>query len=773
MATQAEVNLKGLKQLDEFAKTNDPNYRFVNFFNMNESSRYTIGAINDTKKINFMSSMPIPGNQNINSCKLNATLLYNQINKTDYSSSINYKKGILEMTVVKGRMDKKGLIDVDYFAEENAESKDYDLKTLITDVVEPVSIELFGYLVVPVSGNYSLNIKPEFLGAINLAIAWIQNNAESSYRITNTSFQSKGSNNIPIYLAKGVFIPFRIQMIVTSSISGFPFVISDGTNKVSEFYSMLGDKKKKPVVFSLTMNKDKTQSCNLYTEGNIENYGTDKALWETGKDSNDIDIKLIKRWVLDSTVDSVGLDENGNLVAFSNNNKVGDPIILSNYPQINRNATAVYQMQILERQYDVLRLTRRNQFSNKNTITTSSTKTQLPTELIRTNFVSNPAWNQYNKMILNSSDRITVSNPLVSSNRKMMLVLQNYKLPDLTKTISLELYGTTRSNTTFYGLNVDNKLGKTFYANKNVAKEYLREVPSELTAYSKSSQFTNYENYYPQINGIYNTGQTQDCRKECNSDPTCTHAYTVTDTAGTKCLLSSGNLTYSIKQTNSPYTTSTLHVRGKTVDINKMTDKSFQDVKYEMGSITGFNNYTLRLPLTKNSIAGTDGEPEYVALEKKVLNTTFGKSSSVKQDSNNKPAGKVEGFSGYQSNLEGFQYRSTQLGSNVVQNISGQLIGLQGQIVDYTGLQTRVANLARDISANVDNINTQYANLSQNDKKYDFTTSTQINALDEDYSITPALLKDNAVYLEEQTNLKIVGTITLATLLISAIFISR
>ena len=50
MKTQAEVNLKGISDNKKFAETNDPNYRFVNFFNLRESNAYTIGAINDTKK---------------------------------------------------------------------------------------------------------------------------------------------------------------------------------------------------------------------------------------------------------------------------------------------------------------------------------------------------------------------------------------------------------------------------------------------------------------------------------------------------------------------------------------------------------------------------------------------------------------------------------------------------------------------------------------------------------------------------------------------------
>jgi len=764
--TQAEVNINNLNKLNEFAETNDPNYRFVNFFNLNEASSYEIGAINDINKINFKSTLEIPGNQNINSCKLNATSLYNQINKPDYSASSNYKKGILEMTVVEGRMENQGLIDVDYFLDESAETIDYDLKTLITDVDTPLSIELFGYMVVPVSGNYALNIKPEFREAMKFTIAWIQNNAESSYRITN-------AYNKPIYLAKGVFIPFRIQMIVTASISAFPFVISDGTNTVSDFYSIFRDKKKKQVVFSLKKDQDKTQSCKVYTEGNIENYGIDNALWETGKESGNINITPLQSWVLDPSVDSVGLDTAGNLVAYSNNTQVGSPILLSNYPLLNRAATAVYQLKVQENHYDLIRLIRTNQFSNRNTTNTSSTKTTIPSNIRTMNFMPNREWNQYNRNILNVSDRITVSNPLVSSNKKIMLALTRED-----GTMILKLFASTVANTTFYGLNVDNKLGKTFYANQNPAKQYLREVPSELTAYSASSRYANYGSYYPQTNGIYKTVQTEDCRKECNSDPTCTHVYTVTDAAGQKCLLSSGNPIYSLKQTNSPYTESMLHVRGKSLDINKMDDKSFQKVKYEKKSITGFNDYTLRLPLTKDSIALTPGEPEYIKADNGVLTST---SATIKLDSvdpQNKPAGIIQAFTGLnQSTLEGFQYSSAPNplppGKTIIQNISGQLIGLQGQIADYTGLQTRVANLARDISGNVDSINTQYANMSQNDKIYDFTTSTQINALDEDYSITPALLKDNAIYLEEQNNLKIVGTITLATVLMAAIFISR
>jgi len=767
----AEKNLSGLKENETFAKTNDPNYRFVNFFNMKEATKYDIGAINDTKKINFSSTLAIPGNQTMESCKMNAATLYNQINTIDYSAASNYKADRLELTIIDGRMDEQGLLDPDYFINKTAETADYDLKALTLPAADTnsdynMSVELFGYISVGTSGNYTINIKPAYVNSIAVAIGWLKNNAETSYRITNSTFNTKEKQNIPVYLAKGVFIPIRIQLIATAGIAEFPFIITDGKNTDVKYYSLSGDKKKKQVVFSLTKNIDRTQSCNIYTEGNIENYGIDKTYWETGKETKNVEIKEVKRWNLDPTADTVGLDEKGNLVSFAGEMKIGNPIILSNYPASNPNAKSTYQMILQENVSDIIRLVRINQFPNKNTTNTSQTKTSVSV----TGLTRNAGWNAFNTNSLTAFDHITATTPLVSTRKKFMLAL----VKDQTTT-SLVLYAATNAETTFYGLDVDTKLGKTFYANKNVAKEYLREVPSELTSYSSNSKYTTYGNYYPQTKGNYTVGATQECRKECNSDPNCTHVYNVKDATGkAQCLLSSGSVTYAPKQVDSPFTDSTLFVRGKTIDINKMADKSFQNIKYEMGSITGFNNYTIHLPLTKDSIAGTKGENEYIKLQNQISASTSSQIPLVKPDSNNKGAGVIQGFRGlFSSNLEGFTYNSATPGSGttVLQNISGQLLGVQNQISDYVALQKKIGATSIDISNNISGINVRYTDLSNNDK-YDFTTR-EIKALDEDYSLGPALLKDNAIFLEEQSNLKIVGTITLATLLISAIFISK
>jgi hypothetical protein len=62
--------------------------------------------------------------------------------------------------------------------------------------------------------------------------------------------------------------------------------------------------------------------------------------------------------------------------------------------------------------------------------------------------------------------------------------------------------------------------------------------------------------------------------------------------------------------------------------------------------------------------------------------------------------------------------------------------------------------------------------MSGNQRKYDFTGST-IYALEEDRSLAAALLKDNAIYEEEQNDMFVVTTLTMATLLVAAILVSN
>ena len=75
-------------------------------------------------------------------------------------------------------------------------------------------------------------------------------------------------------------------------------------------------------------------------------------------------------------------------------------------------------------------------------------------------------------------------------------------------------------------------------------------------------------------------------------------------------------------------------------------------------------------------------------------------------------------------------------------------------------------------------INNVYTEMDTNNPKYDFTTKDSngkpiLSSLTEDRTLATALIKDNATYLAEQNNLYVVGTLTMATLLVAAILISK
>jgi hypothetical protein len=94
------------------------------------------------------------------------------------------------------------------------------------------------------------------------------------------------------------------------------------------------------------------------------------------------------------------------------------------------------------------------------------------------------------------------------------------------------------------------------------------------------------------------------------------------------------------------------------------------------------------------------------------------------------------------------------------------------QFNKYQTDQYKVGKTSVDISNNLASIDKTYMDMSGNQKKYDFTGQT-IYALEEDRTLASAMLKDNAIYKEEQNNLYMFTTLTVATLLVTAILISK
>ena len=102
---------------------------------------------------------------------------------------------------------------------------------------------------------------------------------------------------------------------------------------------------------------------------------------------------------------------------------------------------------------------------------------------------------------------------------------------------------------------------------------------------------------------------------------------------------------------------------------------------------------------------------------------------------------------------------------------------IESKIKGYNENQSKIDPNRIAISNNITSINRTYVDMSNNNLKYDFTSKVDgapiIYSLEEDRSLASALIKDNATYLAEQNNLYMIVTVTMATLLITSVLISR
>ena len=153
----------------------------------------------------------------------------------------------------------------------------------------------------------------------------------------------------------------------------------------------------------------------------------------------------------------------------------------------------------------------------------------------------------------------------------------------------------------------------------------------------------------------------------------------------------------------------------------------------------------------------------------------------INGDSSQKPNNTTETFDnhGYNSNV----FESTQKYPNyagIPQNIQQQqIVPLTAMLNDYSTLQTT-------INANESKLNTtigDYTKLKStldgrdptqpDNKKYDFKTGNVLNYLNKKPTIHDALNEDMNTMILSQNNIYMLGTITIATLLIATIYMSR
>ena len=733
-----KMNLKHLQDIEDYKKVHENDFSQVYFkpdaSNIkSEKVGVYIKDMNNQDRVTPFKRMT--GLHTEESCKLNAAVVANS--QIDYKSSSDYTPG-LRYTIVTGDFGGSS----NYFLSAAPLREETVVPSDFKGASADTSVEVRGYIAAQKPGSYRIDLRNK--KPPKNVLIWIGNNALKTYRKENAIFvvedyvikTEKKSN-----LVLGEYTPFRMQYTGDPDMSVLNLIYNNENYPIEVFGT--NDSENNLFYYSLTPTAQPSYyDCNIYKGTGLELNNTSEVQ------------QVIKVWSMDlpEGTDSVRLDMVGNLCAYDAEfSKIGGPLV-----QVE-NAVAKPCNLVLD---DTLRtpLYITNGTSQKNVTIDDITAVTVPNDKwkrlgVKKSLSNASASEGVNKVI--SVDKITETVPMISENFKFKVQI----MKDPVGKKMLVLLASVADNRIFYTVEPDIKTNKLFYASTFANNKYLKEVPSELKDYTNSTSYSVYTESYPDPDNGF---ETVDCAGAKNKNY---YYKVVSDKESCLQPTSTGtNPLFLPKQPGSQYNSSTLYMKNPKIDTSDSAKNSvYNQTSYISNGFDhqielGFKKYPVEKdPLRVSDVPGAEGTSYVAELINQVNISTSGQ-TKIYNPIEMKPmiAGKIENFTGPTVNEQSIKTLD-RTGANLTR---------------YEKYQTTVNSNRTNIETKIGNIDKLYTDMSGNNAKYDFT-GTKISTLAEDRGLQTALTKDNAIYLAEQNNLYLVGTLTMATLLITAIFVSK
>ena len=609
------------------------------------------------------------------------------------------------------------------------------------------------------------------------------NNATIHY--TNGTLDITKNSNATYVILKNAYIPIVIRYVAKSASEirlgpgiSIPFALKSGQNVITYSVNVSADggtgATQIPIYYNLQKNNGK---CTIY-DTSVKT--VDSNLFENASNYGDYIVRLIESIALDpnNNILFVGLSETGVLKQYFmdatgkySSSPVGD--IQSKRGRI-QSGNNNYKLLLDESGKIIIKY--RNSIMYDRNITNFS----------KNNLVTNLEW-QKKQGHLNSIDsgnqmsdlgikapekRITEDSPLYSANYKLKMSLSKDGAAQY-----LRIFKTVNNTNTLFSVNPDFKMGKLFLADKNdmSKKMFLNNKPE----YKKFHGYTNYGEYHPP-SVVGESGFTSfdrkysgECRQYAKKNNRRHYYHVVMDNNTHKCIVPNVEKdmegpVFLPKQSTSGIKSSVLYLENKSITSgNVETDRkmklnkyTYENKAYENKAFSDFN------------LANVEWTPD-VSLPKEFV--SYGSTNRYVNDA-----------VGVKSNDNVSGTATVDIMREPFETLQDRTIG---QINDHTrplfssylDKQTNVNRNVLDISKNIVDINAKYGiqsdavgetNNIKNNRFYDFTDGNIVYSLNEDRSMVPALLKDQQTMVIEHNNLFIISTITVTTLLISAIFMS-
>jgi hypothetical protein len=326
-----------------------------------------------------------------------------------------------------------------------------------------------------------------------------------------------------------------------------------------------------------------------------------------------------------------------------------------------------------------------------------------------------------------------------------------------------------------YLIDGDPRMNQLFMKKNAYNVNNLLPVSSDDTVLTNN--YTPYYNKHPleSEKGIAKMMSKENCKKECDNDPTCNYYYTYSSDSKDYCITKNDKSFPSQiipKQPFSGIDKSTLYVRNKkpklinTDDIrNKLQIINTNDYK-------SFSNYEILSD--KKFIVPDKYNIGYKGLDKNDIKIIRKENNYARR--NGQPIESFQTYGYRNANDTGRTAANPGNNKNIPDNIvDNQINPLTRMYQDYSKLQQNVNNTYYDISGSIYKIRnkskTGVRDILSNDPDniYDFSGNV-LTYSSKKPKKRDALKEDNQIMVLEQNNLLMLGSITIATLLIGAIY---
>lgn len=786
-----------LKKMDKnrggFKKAARPGYSQVYFpYNSNYINQIDVGKI----KTLPTGGKTIYGKQTNASCAMNAARIYNEKNSPSLNS--NYELGIrYQFTFVPviptgaptsaptGAPTGEPTV-VPTGAPTSAPTSAPITKSGIyskilpfpaeAPVVYPITIELTGMMLPSGGGKGKLKLDPKYSIGTKTIRVWLGMNSSMCTKYNafirydnGVAKETKNSKSDVLFL-KNTYMPIVVRYVANSEAdvrfysdnNNLPFIFVTNSNTVVDYSLYMSSESTKlgsPVYYNFQTEGSK---CTVY---DTRNKDVDANLLENRRNYGEYVVETIMAIKLNDAAEFVGLNELGVLMQYYLDPTVmlksepikdmnGGKIEASNRGKGGINKKGKYEMVLYDNSNKKFK-SNKNKFAfpienakMRGLVENKNWKRMMEKEKINLEYIDNSRQTT-DRGILAPSMRITKTMPLFS---------KDYKLKIELKTVGGETHlivkRTTRNPNSLVSVIPDFKIDKLFVADDNMGVNKMYLAKDDIT---KKYGWEKYDNYGPKQNSLYDISNRKgngDCARKASAK---SHFFVEKGKCYIPKVEESMNGYEFVPNKNS-----IMYVPSRALKENPDKYKHYSSATTKKG----YANFDLAKDNWNNKLSLPNQNDFYNG----VTNFTRRELGII-------PKSNVEGTAAVMQTprIDGFTDGTIQQRTQKqIQNRIDPLFN------SYLNNQTDVNTNVKDIKANIASINRKYGVLSntatetnsvKNHKFYDFTDE-EIYSLQEDRSLVPALLKDQQTMIVEHNKLYVISTITVATLLISAIFVS-